>query len=335
MTPVLQTNDLKVHHKTPRGMLRAVDGVSIEVGPGETLGLVGESGCGKSTLARCIVGISRPTEGSLALGGVVQEGRRAERFDRARAVQMVFQDPSGSLNPRLSVGRIIEEPLMVHRIGSRAERRQRVEEIASQVGLAAYHLERYPHELSGGQRQRVSIARALTLEPGLLVCDEAVSALDVSVQAQVLNLFLDLQQRLGLAYLFISHDLAVVRYIAHRIAVMYLGRIVEIGPAEAVWSRRNHPYTRALVNAVPDETTRQDQAGLLEGDVPSPVNPPSGCAFRTRCPHARARCAEDVPLLRDRGGDLLVACHFAQEIEAGHEAAARAPVALRVVSGGT
>jgi oligopeptide/dipeptide ABC transporter ATP-binding protein len=332
MTPVLQTNDLKVHHKTPRGMLRAVDGVSIHVSAGETLGLVGESGCGKSTLARCIVGISRPTEGAIALGGMALEGRRAERFDRARAVQMVFQDPSGSLNPRLSVGRIIEEPLMVHRIGTRAERRRRVEEIASQVGLAPYHLARYPHELSGGQRQRVSIARALTLEPGLLVCDEAVSALDVSVQAQVLNLFIDLQQRLGLAYLFISHDLAVVRYIAHRIAVMYLGRIVEIGPAEAVWSRRNHPYTRALVDAIPDETTRRDRASLLEGDVPSPVNPPSGCAFRTRCPHARARCADEVPLLRDRGGGLQVACHFAEEIEAGHQEGSRQPVALRVVS---
>jgi len=335
MTPVLQTNDLKVHHKTPRGMLRAVDGVSIEVAPGETLGLVGESGCGKSTLARCIVGISRPTEGSVSLAGFTDDGSRAERFRRARAVQMVFQDPSGSLNPRLSVGRIIEEPLMVHRIGSRAERRERVEAIARQVGLAPYHLERFPHELSGGQRQRVSIARALTLEPGLLVCDEAVSALDVSVQAQVLNLFLDLQHRLGLAYLFISHDLAVVRYISHRIAVMYLGRIVEVGPAEAVWSRRNHPYTRALVDAIPDETIRRDRTSLLEGDVPSPVNPPSGCAFRTRCPHAQARCADEVPLLRDRGGGLQVACHFAEAIEAGMQAGARPTAALRVVAGGS
>ncbi|WP_173934530.1 oligopeptide/dipeptide ABC transporter ATP-binding protein [Chelativorans sp. Marseille-P2723] len=318
MTTVLQTEDLKVHHKTPRGMLRAVDGITIHVDAGETLGLVGESGCGKSTLARCIVGISQPTEGKLTLDGVQDEGKGINRFARARAVQMVFQDPSGALNPRLSVGRIIEEPLMVHRIGSKRERRKRVEEIAKQVGLASYHLKRFPHEMSGGQRQRVSIARALALEPSLLVCDEAVSALDVSVQAQVLNLFIDLQKRLGLAYLFISHDLAVVRYISHRIAVMYLGRIVEIGPAEAVWSRRNHPYTRALINAIPDHAVGKDKVELLEGDVPSPVNPPSGCTFRTRCPFARERCAAEAPALRDRGGGLQVACHFAEEIEASN-----------------
>lgn len=315
---VLQTNDLKVHHQTPRGMLRAVDGINIHVDAAETLGLVGESGCGKSTLARCIVGISQPTEGTLVIEGVKDNGKRVNRFERARTVQMVFQDPSGALNPRLSVGRIIEEPLMVHHIGSKLERRKRVIELAEQVGLAPYHLKRLPHELSGGQRQRVSIARALALEPKLLVCDEAVSALDVSVQAQVLNLFIDLQKHLGLAYLFISHDLAVVRYISHRIAVMYLGRIVEIGPAEAVWSRRVHPYTRALVNAIPDQTARTEPIGLLEGDVPSPVNPPSGCTFRTRCPFARERCAAEAPALSDRGDGLQVACHFAEEIEASH-----------------
>lgn len=334
---VLQTNSLKVHHQTPRGMLRAVDGIDIQVGAGETLGLVGESGCGKSTLARCIVGISQPTEGSLAIQGVKDTSTRANRFERARAVQMVFQDPSGALNPRLSVGRIIEEPLMVHRVGSNAERRRRVVELAEQVGLAPYHLKRHPHELSGGQRQRVSIARALALEPKLLVCDEAVSALDVSVQAQVLNLFIDLQKRLGLAYLFISHDLAVVRYISHRIAVMYLGRIVEVGPAESVWSRRVHPYTRALVNAIPDQAARTEQVGLLEGDVPSPVNPPSGCTFRTRCPFARARCAAEAPALSDRDDGLQVACHFAEEIEASHRAehggsASLAPAADRAAT---
>jgi oligopeptide/dipeptide ABC transporter ATP-binding protein len=317
MADVLTTSDLKVHHNTAGGALRAVDGVSISVAEGETLGLVGESGCGKSTLARCIVGITRPTSGTLEIAGVVPGHGRAQRNARAKAVQMVFQDPSGALNPRLTVGRIIEEPLRVQGIGTRAERQARVLQIARQVGLSDYHLPRLPHELSGGQRQRVSIARALTLDPALLVCDEVVSALDVSVQAQVLNLFVDLQKKLGLAYLFISHDLSVVRYISHRIAVMYLGRIVEIGPAEEVWKRRSHPYTRALINAIPDEAVRRDDVSLLEGDVPSPVNPPSGCTFRTRCAFARERCAAEVPQLRPMGGSgpLHVACHFAEEIE--------------------
>jgi oligopeptide/dipeptide ABC transporter ATP-binding protein len=316
VTLVLETNDLAVHHKTPRGALRAVDGISLQVAAGETLGLVGESGCGKSTLARCVVGITKPTSGSMRLGDIEMGDGRRHRFRRARSVQMVFQDPSGALNPRLTVGRLIEEPLKVHGLGNKTERKARVVELASQVGLSDYHLARHPHELSGGQRQRVSIARALALEPGLLVCDEAVSALDVSVQAQVLNLFVDLQERLNVAYLFISHDLSVVRYISHRIAVMYLGRIVEVGPAEAVWNRRTHPYTRALINAIPDEVVRRDDVVPLEGDVPSPVNPPSGCSFRTRCAFARARCAAEMPLLRDRGDKLQVACHFAEEIEA-------------------
>jgi len=311
MTDVLVTRDLELHHKTAKGQLRAVDGISIRIAPGETLGLVGESGCGKSTLARCIVGINRPTGGSLQVAGV--DGLRPDRFARARAVQMVFQDPSGALNPRLSVERIIEEPLRVHGIGNRAQRKAQVLDLARKVGLSDYHLERLPHELSGGQRQRVSIARALALNPALLVCDEAVSALDVSVQAQVLNLFITLQKELGLTYLFISHDLSVVRYISHRIAVMYLGRIVEIGPAEAVWHRRAHPYTRALVSAIPDESVRSDDSALLEGDVPSPINPPSGCTFRTRCPYARAHCAAQSPALRDIGGGLQVACHYAEE----------------------
>lgn len=321
MTQVLQIRDLKMHHATARGQLRAVDGVSLSIGQGETLGLVGESGCGKSTLARCIVGITRPTDGNLEIAGHAAGQGRAARFAQARAVQMVFQDPSGALNPRLTVERIIEEPLRVHGLGSRAERRAQVLELATKVGLSDYHLARFPHELSGGQRQRVSIARALALNPALLVCDEAVSALDVSVQAQVLNLFIALQKELALTYLFISHDLSVVRYIAHRIAVMYLGRIVEIGPAEEVWSRRSHPYTRALVAAIPDEAVRRDDADLLEGDVPSPVNPPSGCTFRTRCGFARERCALEVPNLRDIGSGLQVACHFAEEISASQAAA--------------
>ena len=312
---VLDIDDLKVHHTTARGNLKAVDGITLSVAQGETLGLVGESGCGKSSLARCIVGISKPTGGALSIAGTDPGRHGRSRRTRARAVQMVFQDPSGALNPRLTVGRIIEEPLRVHRLGTRAERRAAVRDLARKVGLADYHLERLPHELSGGQRQRVSIARALALNPSLLVCDEAVSALDVSVQAQVLNLFVSVQKQLGLAYLFISHDLSVVRYISDRIAVMYLGRIVEIGPAEDVWSRHRHPYTKALVDAIPDEAVRhEDDALILEGDVPSPFNPPSGCAFRTRCPFARDRCARETPELRALGGGLSAACHFAEEI---------------------
>lgn len=316
MTHVLRTTDLKLYHNTARGQLRAVDGISLTINKGETLGLVGESGCGKSTLAMCVVGINAPTGGQLEVAGVTPGNGRANRIARAQAVQMVFQDPSGALNPRLLVGRIIEEPLRVHGLGTAAERKAKVQELAQKVGLSDYHLPRFPHELSGGQRQRVSIARALALNPALLVCDEAVSALDVSVQAQVLNLFIDLQKELDLTYLFISHDLSVVRYVSHRIAVMYLGRIVEIGPAEEVWHRRVHPYTRALVAAIPGDEALQDEAVLLEGDVPSPVNPPSGCAFRTRCPAARDRCAAEVPALRDMGGGLEVACHFAEEFAA-------------------
>ncbi|ARO13403.1 dipeptide transport system ATP-binding protein [Ketogulonicigenium robustum] len=311
MTPVLKTQDLKVHHNTARGQLKAVDGISLSVAPGETLGLVGESGCGKSTLARCIVGINTPTSGTLEVAGVSPE---KSRLARARAVQMVFQDPSGALNPRLTVERIIGEPLQIHQRAGREARKAQVLDLARKVGLSDYHLERLPHELSGGQRQRVSIARALALNPALLVCDEAVSALDVSVQAQVLNLLLGLQRDLGLTYLFISHDLSVVRYISHRIAVMYLGRIVEIGPAEEVWHRKMHPYTRALVAAIPDESARRTDAVLLDGDVPSPVNPPSGCTFRTRCPFAQARCSTEVPELRDQGAGLSVACHFAETL---------------------
>jgi len=317
VTAVLTTTDLELHHATPRGALRAVDGISLEIARGETLGLVGESGCGKSTLARCIVGIQQPTGGTLAIEGVRPGRGRVTRLERARNVQMIFQDPSGALNPRLGVERIITEPLQVAGIGTRAERRATALAMARKVGLSPYHLERLPHELSGGQRQRVSIARALVLNPNLLVCDEAVSALDVSVQAQVLNLLLDLQKELGLSYLFISHDLAVVRYISHRIAVMYLGRIVEIGRAEDVWAGRLHPYTQALVNAIPDEAARRSDAPILEGDVPSPVNPPSGCPFRTRCPHVRAACAESRPELR-LVETHQVACHFAEEIGRGH-----------------
>jgi oligopeptide/dipeptide ABC transporter ATP-binding protein len=313
MERVVETDKLEVHYSTPLGILHAVDGISLHVDAGETLGLVGESGCGKSTLARCIVGISKPTRGSVWLPKVSNKGGKITRRMRASAVQMVFQDPMGSLNPRLTVGRIIEEPLIVNRIRA-AERRARVEEIMKQVGLTQHYTRQFPHELSGGQRQRVSIARALTLKPDILVCDEPVSALDVSVQAQVLNLLLDLQKHMNIAYLFISHDLSVVRYISHRIAVMYLGRIVEIGPADSVWTKRFHPYTSALINAIPDENVVQDMAVLLEGDVPSPVNPPSGCNFRTRCPMAQSKCVEEIPQLHKRVGQHAVACHFVEDV---------------------
>ncbi|MGZ9810227.1 ABC transporter ATP-binding protein [Pseudoroseicyclus sp. H15] len=313
MSAVLKLTDLQVHHDTPRGALRAVDGISLEIARGETLGLVGESGCGKSTLARCVTGIDTPTGGSVEIEGVTAGRGKAARLQRARNVQMIFQDPSGALNPRLQVDRIITEPLSVAGEESRSARRTRAIETAHKVGLSDYHLERMPHELSGGQRQRVSIARALVLNPNLLVCDEAVSALDVSVQAQVLNLLLDIQKELGLSYLFISHDLAVVRYISHRIAVMYLGRIVEIGAAEDVWAGRLHPYTQALIHSIPEEAAKSGRTVTLEGDVPSPVNPPSGCPFRTRCPFARGACAETRPELRQVGSHE-VACHFAEEI---------------------
>ncbi|NDV01254.1 ABC transporter ATP-binding protein [Pseudoroseicyclus tamaricis] len=316
MSAVLKLTDLQVHHDTARGALRAVDGISLEIARGETLGLVGESGCGKSTLARCVTGIDKPNGGSVEIEGVTAGRGKAARLQRARNVQMIFQDPSGALNPRLQVERIITEPLSVAGEESRSAHRTRAIETARKVGLSDYHLERMPHELSGGQRQRVSIARALVLNPNLLVCDEAVSALDVSVQAQVLNLLLDIQKELGLSYLFISHDLAVVRYISHRIAVMYLGRIVEIGAAEDVWASRLHPYTQALIHSIPEEAAKTGRTVTLEGDVPSPVNPPSGCAFRTRCPFARAACAEARPELRAVGSHE-VACHFAEEIAAG------------------
>ncbi|MDR5652566.1 ABC transporter ATP-binding protein [Ruixingdingia sedimenti] len=322
MQKALELDDLRVHYPTGGGLLKAVDGVSLSVGTGETVGLVGESGCGKSTLARCVVGLNAPTGGAVRLAGWETSGGRGDRLTRARVVQMIFQDPMGSLNPRLTTRQTIELPLKVHGIGNRAERLEKVLELMKQVGLGPHLLDRYPHELSGGQRQRVSIARALALEPALLICDEIVSALDVSVQAQVLNLLTDLQTRLGIAFLFITHDLAVVRYLSDRIVVMYLGRIVEEGPAESVWNHARHPYTQALVSSIPDR-----MAGTrlrLSGDLPSPIDPPSGCGFRTRCPHARPICAEQRPELRGAGLPHLVACHFAAEIP---ELAAPAPAA--------
>ena len=311
-TKALELIHLSVTHKTKAGPLRAVDDVSLRLIAGQTLGVVGESGCGKSTLARAVVGLNRPSAGQVIVDGTERGQDMAARRAAARRVQMVFQDPMGSLNPRMTVRRIVEQPLKVHGIGTPAERRAAAEDLLAKVGLGPHHHEKYPHELSGGQRQRVSIATALALKPKLIVCDEAVSALDVSVQAQVLNLLTKLQRDLGVSFLFISHDLSVVRYISHEIVVMYLGRVVEHGPAESVWAHRLHPYTKALIASVPE--LGADPAPALSGDVPSALNPPSGCAFRTRCPHARAICAEERPALEAAGVPHAVACHFAAEI---------------------
>ncbi|WP_138472329.1 ABC transporter ATP-binding protein [Poseidonocella sp. HB161398] len=306
----LEVVNLIQHHKTPRGMLRAVDGISLNVGKGETLGLVGESGCGKSSLARCIAGLTTPQSGGVVIDGhEARDTHRRDRLNRARAIQMVFQDPMSSLNSRLTIAAIIEQPLKVHGIGNAASRRARAKDLLSAVGLGEHHLSKFPHELSGGQRQRVSIARALALEPGLIICDEAVSALDVSVQAQVLNLLNDLQARLGVAYLFISHDLSVVRYVSDRIAVMYLGRLVEVGPAESVWQNRLHPYTRALIASIPDDDDRRE-IPFLSGDVPSPIDPPPGCAFAARCPMAQDICRQSRPELDATARAHAAACHF-------------------------
>lgn len=333
-TPILDVHELKTWYPVRRGMfgrgsawLRAVDDVTFTVMRGETLAIVGESGCGKSTLGRTILRFVEATGGNVWLDGHrITEMSRVELRRLRRHMQVVFQDPASSLSPRMRVRDIIAEPLVNFGLaGDRAAVDARVADLLCQVGLPRSAAERYPHEFSGGQRQRIAIARALAPEPDLIICDEAVSALDTSSKAQIVNLLSDLQQRLGLALLFISHDLAVVEHIADRVAVMYLGKIVEIGARAALFEEPAHPYTRALLSAVLDPSRAHRRARIiLRGEVPSPIDPPSGCRFRTRCPHAFDRCAAEEPALRERPGGQAAACHL-DALPAPNEADSRVP----------
>ena len=316
---ILQVKDLRMWFPINRGVLqrhvgdvKAVDGISFDIYKGETLGLVGESGCGKSTTGRAILQLYRPTGGEVIFNNrdlTVLKGDQLRAM--RREMQMIFQDPYASLNPRMTVGNIVGEPLEVHGIGTKAERQDRVRELLAVVGLNPYFINRYPHEFSGGQRQRIGVARALAVNPSFIVCDEPISALDVSIQAQVINLLEDLQDQFGLTYLFIAHDLSVVRHISDRIAVMYLGKIMEIADRDALYENPMHPYTQALLSAVPipdPAIEEKRQRIILEGDVPSPANPPKGCNFSTRCPKVMDVCREQEPAFRDYGGGHFVAC---------------------------
>lgn len=304
------------------GHIKAVNGISFHINRGETVGLVGESGSGKTTTGRCIVRLNQPTDGTITL--LTRDGMldmstldKAQLRAARRNVQMLFQDPNSSLNARMRIGDIIAEPLEIHRVGTRQSRRIQVEELLDKVGLNADMVNRFPHQLSGGQRQRVGVARALSIQPELIICDEPVSALDVSVQAQVLNLLKDLQSELNLTYLFIAHDLGVVEYISNRIIVMYLGGIVECAETHRIFSRPTHPYTEALLNAIPRRMTSGHRRRIvLSGDIPSPINPPSGCTFHTRCKYVKDICRHEIPPLKPltRDPQTLAACHFADEM---------------------
>jgi oligopeptide transport system ATP-binding protein len=319
---LLEVKNLKVHFPVKHGLfsrvretVKAVDDVSFKIAPGETLGLVGESGCGKTTLGRAIVRLVEPTSGQIALDGedITRMGGSALRT-RRRKFQMIFQDPYGSLNPRMTVEQIVGEALDIHKlVDSKSSRQKRIVELLKAVGLDSVYAQRYPHEFSGGQRQRIGIARALAVEPKLIICDEPVSALDVSVQAQIINLLRDLQQKHGIAYLFIAHDLAVVEHISHRVLVMYLGKIVEAAEAKSLIREPQHPYTQALISAVPEVDPESKRKRIvLPGDVPSPIHPPSGCPFHPRCPIAQfPECKETFPEFREVKKDTWAACHFA------------------------
>jgi len=319
---LLEVKNLKVHFPVKPGLfsrarefVKAVDDVSFAIEPGETLGLVGESGCGKTTLGRAIVRLVEPTAGSVLLEGEDITGINGSLLRaRRRKFQMIFQDPYGSLNPRMTIEQIVGEALDIHRLtDSKSARQKRVIELLEAVGLDPIYAQRYPHEFSGGQRQRIGIARALAVEPQLIICDEPVSALDVSVQAQIINLLRDLQQQRGIAYLFIAHDLAVVEYISRRVMVMYLGKIVETADAKTIIREPQHPYTQALISAIPevDPETKRKRI-VLPGDVPSPIHPPPGCPFHPRCPIAEKRCKMDVPPLREIASEHRAACHLAK-----------------------
>jgi peptide/nickel transport system ATP-binding protein/oligopeptide transport system ATP-binding protein len=319
-TPLIEVSDLKKHFPIMRGLfsklvghVRAVDGVSFKIAKGETLGLVGESGCGKSTVGRTMMKLLEPTAGAITVDGEDITGLDPQAMMPFRQrMQMIFQDPYASLNPRMTAGEIVGEPLTIHGVGQRAERRDRVAWLFQKVGLRPDQMYLYAHEFSGGQRQRLGIARALALNPRLIVGDEPVSALDVSIQAQIINLMMDLQDEFDLSYLFVAHDLAVVEHISHRVAVMYLGRIVEMTDKMSLFEMPLHPYTEALLSAVPipKAGAKSRRRVILTGDVPSPINPPSGCHFHTRCPYAMARCKRDVPELREVAPGHVVSCHL-------------------------